>query len=514
MHVRRLLQHRIAVPSLPGQRKLLVGTALAATLLVGSQFVGPSSQGSNLISASVTITNPRLSFRGLAGAGNVVGGTEVNINTAQGAAPSTSSGQLQENDYVVIDTSGPTTYQVTSTKPDGTFYVNTALSSGHGDVGDHIFATQSGTLEVRFKPGNAIPNGVIRVLVPAHSVTAQANDGLPDPGTFDFGTVAPTVTCPTSQTGYTFNAGTGTPTATASAVTINSIPYHAFTCYYGGSGNLSADFGTSNAITNTMRVAGLINPAPLADHTIGTADRYRILVQNLEMNLSDGDQTTVSVGAIEAVKVSAEVPPQITFRILGLASGTSACGLSTNVTTTPVQVPFGELIIDQARNAAQRMVVSTNARSGYAVTAVQNDQLSRPGVTCTGDPSTNMNPDCIQDSRGDSALMSHTKADDWALNATKGFGFTLATPSGTLSENSARLEFSYDVNIDECAGGGNDCYRHFSDAEAAQDPTTLFSGSTISDSHTVDVCYKALVSATQAAELYENYVTYRATATF
>jgi hypothetical protein len=239
-----------------------------------------------------------------------------------------------------------------------------------------------------------------------------------------------------------------------------------------------------------------------------------VIVQNVQPDLVSGDQTIVSVGAIEAVRVSAEVAPQITFRILGLASGTNTCGVTTSVTTTPAQVPLGELIIDTFRTAAQRMVISSNARSGYAVTAIANDQMSRPGVTCAGDPDTTANPDCIQDARGDDTLMSATKADDWASTNTKGFAFTVGTPSGTLVLNRASLPFSYDVNIDECTGGGNDCYRQFADSEGAESPQTIFFNTSVADQQSVDVCYKAAVSATQAAELYENYITYRATATF
>jgi hypothetical protein len=218
----------------------------------------------------------------------------------------------------------------------------------------------------------------------------------------------------------------------------------------------------------------------------------------------------VSIGVIEAVRVSAVVAPQITFEIIGVAAGQSACGITTSVATTPTTVPFNELLIATFTNAAQFLTVSTNASNGYAVTGIENDQLAKQGVTCTGDALLATHPTCIQDSRGDDALMSHTNGDDWSTAATKGFGYTLDNLNNISGLTPA---FEYDGTSGSC-GGGIDCYKQFADAENSQVVQTLYSATAPADNHNVEVCYKAIIAPTQAAGIYENYLTYTATATF
>lgn len=459
-------------------------------------------RSANLTTVSVTLSNPRPSFRGALGSGNSVGSSLVTINTTANAYPSTSSAQLVEGDVVRIGSGGTlNSYTVASTSSLSTFTITSTLASGDTDAGDDVISTSSATHTVRFTTANAIANGRFRVLVPALTDNTAAADGIPDGGFFDFGTSAPTVTCPNDITGYDFVSGT----ATASTITVAGVDYHSFECAYSGAGAVGTAFtGGGNG---TISVASLINPAPKTSHTTGTADAYSVIIQHLDSSISVLDSTTIQIGVIEAVKVTASVPSQITFQILGLASGTSACGVSTTVTTLPAAVPFGEVSISAFTNAAQALTVSTNAVGGFSVTAIENDQLGRNGGACSGDPTITSNTSCIADARGNNAAMSDSASDEWTNTTNKGFAYSLHDVNATTTE-----AFSYNTSSGNCTG--TFCARQFADAENSGTAQTIFSSTGPADNQNLYVCYRILPGTTTSAGNYENYVTYNATATF
>jgi hypothetical protein len=271
----------------------------------------------------------------------------------------------------------------------------------------------------------------------------------------------------------------------------------------------------------------LINPAPGTTHHIGIADTPRIVIQHHNDQFQAVDQTTVAVGLIEAVKVTATVAPQITFQIIGVTSGTSGlCDQASNttVTTTPNLVPLGELLISTFTYAAQGLSISTNAANGYAVTVRENDQLGRNGGACTGDtgdsgpldPRT-ANTACIPDTLGDGAStgatgddMTHTAPAEWSSTSWKGFAYTMEDVNSVTGMTEA---FEYSTNSGNCDGTGN-CYKQFADEENSEAAQTLISATAPADNHNVYVCYKAVIGNTQAAGDYENFLTYIATATF
>ncbi|MBP7876203.1 hypothetical protein KA012_04380 [Candidatus Woesebacteria bacterium] len=486
-------------------KKLGLSLFVVGGLFIASQAYRPL-HSSDLTQVSVTLSNPRLSFVGRLAAGNISGTTNVVIKTT-GTISSLNTNQLQEGDTVRIGQGGAMGSYVVKDNMTGlasTFTTTAANSNVTTD--DFVIASQSGTLTVRFITASAQNNGKIRVLVPAVATTGA--DGIPDTNTFDYGAVGPTVTCPTNITNYTFSAG-----AAASMQNIGGTYYHAFTCAYTGTGTAGANF------TNTAQlftIASLINPSPQIAptlHATGTADTYKIIVQQLDSSNVVQDYTAVSVGMVEAVKVSAEVAPQITFAISGIAQTQTPCGagLTTNVTTTAAEVPFGELTISTFKYAAQKLAVSTNAQNGYIVTVAENDQLSKFGASCTGDPVIGTNQTCIQDSRGDGATMSHTLEDDWNLIANTGFAYTMASQTG-----SPTLPFVYSQNTGGCTatGGTNDCFKQFADTENSQTPEPIMTYNTVTNTQEANICYGINVGATQVSGSYENYLTFRATGSF
>lgn len=451
----------------------------------------------NLTSVSVTLSNSRPSFRGALAAGNTAGSSTVVIDTTPGDYPSTSSAQLVQGDVVLIGNAGSLgSYTVASTSSESTFSLTAGLAAGDADTADDVVATSSTTLTARFTTASAVANGRFRILVPALDSDTASADGIPDGGYYDFGSSAPTVTCPSDISGYDFVTGT----ATASTITVGSVQYHSFECAYSGTGAVSSAFdGTTNG---AIVINSVINPAPAAGHTTGTADTYSVIVQQLNSSFAVVDRTITKVGVIEAVKVTASVAPSITFKILGLNSATAACGISggTSVTTTAATVPFGTLSIADFTTAAQALSVSTNATNGYTVTAVANDQLGKDGATCTGDSTSNT---CIRDAAGDTAAMTHSVSDEWVTASNDGFAYSLQDINSTTTE-----AFAYNESARTFSA------RQFADAEDGQSPVTIFSDTTVAQNDNLYVCYKIIPTVLTASGDYENYITYTATATF
>jgi len=467
-------------------------------LFVGVGFVNNQARSASLTSVSVTLSNPRLSFRGSLTSGNTAGSSQVVIDTSSNH-PSLSTAQLLKDDVVRIgnaDSLG--SYTVFTTSPASDFALTTALDSGDADDGDDIISTQSATLTVRFTTATAINNGRFRILVPALASDTDAADGIPDSDKYDFGNSAPTVTCPSDITGYDFVTGT----ATASAITLNGADYHSYECAYSGTGAVGSPFdGSTN---DYVTIASVINPAPESGHTTGTADTQNIIIQHLDASFNVDDSTAVAVGVIEAVKVTASVAASISFSIAGVVSSTSTCGTTTDVTTTAAGVPFGEVVLSGFTDAAQTLTVTTNAVNGYAVTAIENDQLGLNGDTCTGD---NTGTSCIRDSAGDTAAMAHDTIDDWDDTANKGFAYSIHKDDATT------VPFEHDTDTGGC-NGGTFCAKQFADAEQPQDPQTIFESAAVSDNENINICYRILPALLTASGNYENYITYTATATF
>lgn len=477
-------------------KKLSLFVVLVALFGVAS-LVAQSTRSANLTSVSVTLSNPRFSFRGSLAGTNVVGTSTVNILTS-GAHPSLTTAQLLEGDTVAIgEAASLGVYTIDGTNPASQFTISTTLAAGDADLNDDVISTQSASHTVRFTTTNAISGGRFRILVPSLANDTNAADGIPDGDFFDFGNAAPTVTCPTDLTGYDFVTGT----ATASAITVNGTDYHSYECAYSGTGAVGTAFdGTTNG---AITISNIINPAPETSHSTGTARSHAIIVQHIDSSFAVADFTTAAVGIIEAVKITATVDPTISFTIAGVASGQTRCGISTDVTTTAAAVPFGSLSLSAFGDAAQSLNISTNAVNGYSVTAVENDQLGLNGGACAGD---NTGTSCIRDSIGDGGTMSHTSSAEWATTTPKGFAYSLQ------NGDAANVAFQYTTATGNCTG--TYCARQFADAEGSQTAVQLFNSSTVADNETVEVCYRILPSVTNAAGNYENRVTYTATATF
>ncbi len=474
------------------QKAIALGIAIATTFAVG--MFAQQSRAGNLNDVTVTLSNSRPSFSGEVGAGNNIGSTVLTIETS--GPPSDNTDQLAIDDTLLFGTVNGNDYDVVEILNSSTVRLDTALQSGDATAAVPIYDPQATTVSVAFTTVTAILDGSFEILIPI--AASDNNDGAPDQGGFDIGNFSDgDVTCPGPAGNHTF----GSPTV--NTVNLGSDNYVQVTCPYTGNGSIGQAF--------TITMDNLINPAPQSLHSSGTADPYTITIRHLDTNDNVIDSTGASVGIIEAVRVTATVEPQLNFEIIGINDSTSVCGVSTDVTTTPYAVPFGNLLLSDFSDAAQTLQVSTNGSGGYVVTAIANDQLSKDGQGCTNpDPTTDTDTDCIQDARGDTDTMTHAVVDEFSNTDSKGFAYSLVPNDVT---GNTTVSFQYNGLTGNCTGAGW-CGKQFADFQASESPQSLFSSTTVSDNERVDVCYRVIPDTSTEAGDYSNFIIYTATATF
>ncbi|MEA2056495.1 MAG: hypothetical protein U9O78_02130 [Patescibacteria group bacterium] len=465
-------------------------------LILSLVFVGKikKAQAGNLLDVSVTLTNSRVSYNGsVSGSGAE---TRVDLsNPAWVDGDDEATDPLKVGDTLTFATTGDVTLNEiidadtirlsATVTTDEAFYVDekTEMSVVFTTVSDVTGSTANFTA------------GYFRVLVPAITSDTDDGDGEPDAGYFDYDTDTPTVNC-VDGSSHTF--GAATEEGVEGGATVDGADYHVYRCNYSGG-------GTGDTIT--MTINDIINPAPKAAHDSGTADVYSIIVQHMD-GATTIDSTTVKVGTIEAVKVSAEVVPSLSFSIAGDTAAQTRCGETTDVTTTSDTVPFGELSTGAFSHAAQLLSVTTNAVDGVTVQAEANDQLGLESAACAGDTyNSGANAyTCIWDSQV--ASMTHETEQDWGEptpgSDNRGFGYSLDD-----DDSSANEAFNYDD------AAGTFMAKHFADAAESQDPQTLFdSDSNPTNDADIYICYRIVPDALTSAGDYYNYITFIATPQF
>ena len=450
----------------------------------------------NLTAAADTLSTSRLSYYSQLSGAHTVGATLLTVKTS--GVPSITTANLFAGDTVMIgDGETATSYTVDDIFDTDEFQITSGLGSGDVEDGDVIIATRSATHTVTFTTATAIPDGAIRVLIP--SGTNANNDGIPNHDGFDYGVTAPSLTAPTSGGVTSWE----TATATASAGTGCTAGNHCFEARYNGTNSVNASLTFTIGGTNK-----LINPAPGASHTAGTADTYSVTIQHLRDRLNNyavADSTVVKIAVIESVRVTATVDPSLTFTIAGAASGASRCGVTTDVTTTATAIPFGSVSLAAYNDASQTLSAVTNGAGGYAVTMISDDQLS-----VGGDHTTEIaNTDC------DAEDCTDTTSGEWSTeNDVSGFGFSIENVDATT------VPFQYSTATGNCTG--TYCARMIPSTATASEPPddsdtalSIMSKTTIpTTTEDMYVCYRLTVATTQTAGDYENNITYVATATF
>ncbi len=456
----------------------LLGLTVAFLLTLSSLIYPSASFSANLTNTKDVLQSSRMSFAGRVIAPTAVGSSNVWIYTsAAGNFTSVSTAGLKPGDTLTI---GANTYTIVSIVSTSQFTVTPALQAGDADDQEAIYYLAKPKHQISFTTASAVENGFFQVLVAAGN-----NDSIPDITGFDFaGGVTATAS---SITNYTFVAGV----ATAAGDTGCAAGYHCFEFHYSGAGDIGKDILLTIGLqdgTNTM-----IAPAPSSSRVANTADSYTYIIKNFVSGADPAtatpvDSSTGKIAVIEPVRVTATVDPSITFKIEGIAASETTCGLTTSVTTTATAVPFGVMALDTFKVAAQKITVSTNAVSGYAVTAIENNRMSNLAAS----------PSYIPDTTCDNGSCDHDTSDTWATAADNaGLGYTVAAVAAGPTVAPIDLKF-----------------QHFPSVADNEPPFQIMSHTTIASSHAMHVCYQLSVDATQPAGNYENQITYTATASF
>ncbi len=474
--------------------KKLIG--FLTIIFLVSLVVPKNLETATLSSVKNTLSSSRLSYVGAVGSGNTAGGTLLTIKTSslEGWATSDDNLNLFTGDSLMIGSTSPYTVVDVFGTDQIQIYRSGGLGADDVDVDDPVIATRSAQHTLTFTPITVIEDGRYRIRIKATGGTqAQSKDGIPDADGFDF-----TESFQTSYIDCT-SADSGSASIVYSGDTNCPTGYTCAFCTYTGNNTLAAK---SINVGTTAAAQQPINPSPSStSKSAGEADIYTFYVDHMEDDYDVIDSTPAKIAVIESVRVTAVVDPTIEFEINGVNVGQTACDNALDVTSTATTVPFGSVAISTFTDLAQELIVSTNADDGYAVTAIESDQLAL--IMGTGlDPAID-----IDDTLGDTGDCEYNDYDEWSTTSTKGFGYSLEKINA-----SATVPFEYDTSGSGCTG--TFCAKQFADNNAGETAQTIFNSGTVADSENVYVCYRVIVSETQEAGTYTNAITYVASATF
>jgi len=240
------------------------------------------------------------------------------------------------------------------------YFTNTATNPHH--TGDIISTAITAKHTIVFTTTSTIPvNGKIIITFPG----AGNNSASPSATTFAFNNLQ------TSNVSVGFSAGTSTCSLAISAPTI--------TCTVA---TAQVSGGTTVTVTVGSATPALINPTKTA--LAGTADLWKISIASQDNNSIGLDSGSAKIGTVESVQVQATVDPTLTFTIAAVSgainsNNTTGCAntetVDSGIPSTATVVNLGLLNTANINISAQLITISTNAQSGYALTATSSGHL-------------------------------------------------------------------------------------------------------------------------------------------
>jgi len=459
-------------------------------LTAGILFPQPTDSA-NLTSVKDTLSSSRLSYYGDVDEGNTDEGSSlviVDSTPAISGANSTTNFNVFSGDTIQVgDKTDYTVVDVINDASDNKIQVNPVIETGDADgADDAIIIKRKAQHVVDFTPVSVINDGYFRVRI--KSTGAGSTDGVPDPDGFDFtsGFNTDWITCNDIGT-------TAVATVEYNNDTHCSDGWTCVLCQYGGSNTTSSK---SIEIGTTASDQQPINPSPDGSGSVGEADTYNFYVDHLDSSGNIMDSTQGKIAVVESVRVTAVVEPTIEFEIDGVAVGTSACGVATDVGTSAPYVAFGSLETSNFIDAAQKLKAATNATSGYSVTAEESNEMRLIGATGPVVGTT------IPDTTCDGGTCTASTNVGWTAATNNGFGYSLANVTGTPAT------FLYSE------GSSGFSAKHFSNIGAGETAHEIMSSNIPATTEEAYVCYRITIGATQEPGTYTNDVTYIATANF
>lgn len=517
-----------------GFAKILICIASLFLVLASIVFlivIPPQTKSANFTNVTASLSNSRFSY--FAGyASGSAGQSRITIDTS--GNPDNDVDHLFVGDSVCIAPSNfvgcrdDRTYSVVATE--GTngdeFTISPALVSTPVAT-DLIIATSSGVLTIQFTLTNNVPDGGdILITIPSDddATTTTSNDGFPD------------ASATTSAGGFDLNGIGSTEVTITNVETSGSCNInHWSTTETITPGNLTTDHTIridrsgsqceANSTTITIEIGttskGIVVPPPTTNaRTQGVADIYSINIKTRDNTDNTIDSSDALVTPVEGVFVSATVNETLSFQVTGEASGLTRCGQTTDITTTAMAVPWGEISTTSTfYEGSQYLTISTNANSGYNVYIQESDQMGKNGATCSlTAPSSGHftfgSATCIRDTVCGATACSESEGRYWTnASSYPGLGISLQNKTGTDAT------WVYDSTSEPCTtnGGGistNFCARQIADIQGGETRSSIMTSTGPVDSNEIYVCFRIAIPGTQPAGYYYNKVTYTAVPIF
>jgi hypothetical protein len=264
---------------------------------------------------------------------------------------------------------------------------------------------------------------------------------------------------------------------------------------------------TAGTTSCTAPVPRLINPTKTA--ALGTADLWSIQIDTQDGSSNAIDTGRAKIGTIDAVQVQATVDPSLTFTISGIPDNTNlnsdgtygltACTDTTDsgISSSATDINLGFLTAGTINLSAQQLSVTTNAASGYAISATSSGKFINP-ATGYWIPGLNSNTNLTANDTPAPAV--------FGSNPSEGFGISACGPRvNTALWGTGATAFSSGSKYSNPYNTGVNSYY----ATIAS-----YGGGVGVSADKTNVKYAASINGTTPAGIYSNYFTYVATATF
>lgn len=268
--------------------------------------------------------------------------------------------------------------------------------------------------------------------------------------------------------------------------------------------------GTTITVVVGSNTPTLINPTKSA--AAGFNDSWLVSIQTTDASSNPLDSGFTKVATIDSIQVMGTIEPTLTFIISGIGNGvnintiSSSCGsitTNTGLATTPTAVNMGILNNGYVSAAAHQLQVSTNAATGYVITATSSGKFMNPATGVA-----------INDANGGNGLTNNdTPAPATITAGTPAFGIhACGARSGALSGGSGIAAGDIWTNA------GTITTARFSNpwntgTNAYYNSIASYTGGPITTDNTA-ILYGATISGSTPAGVYLTTLTYVATATF
>jgi hypothetical protein len=223
------------------------------------------------------------------------------------------------------------------------------------------------------------------------NVTDLLSTSEPSTGAMHTITFTPTLSIGGNQDiDITFPAGFVVPAFTFSNFTMASTSaYTPVAACAPGAGNVAISVASQVVSIRTCVDSSIASGTPVTialgigstKVTNPTVGSYEISIRNATTLQSQ----KLRVMILSKVLMTAAVDPILQFNVYGTSTGVAFNATNTSTSTTATTIDFGKLTPNVAYTAAQDLEVSTNARTGFAVTARTDSEFkSANGATIDG----------------------------------------------------------------------------------------------------------------------------------